>query len=110
MKLVICLAIGLSVTGPVTADPETSAPAPRAVQCVSVFEIMDRAAPKWMAQPSVQQAQRSWQDQAERLSVQSEVDYGTQLNREMVRLANLSAQNPDSLSALAVNCLAEAEI
>lgn len=108
MKLLICLAIGLSVTATATAD--TEAPAPRAVQCVSVFEIMDRAAPNWMAQPSVQLAKRSWQDQAEMLSVQNEVDYGTQLNREMVRLADASSENPDILANIALNCLAEAKV
>lgn len=92
------------------ASATQNAPAPRAVQCVSVFEIMDRAAPTWMSQPSVQQAKQIWQSQAKRLTDQAEVDLGTQLNREMVRLADLSAQSPDTLSEIAVNCLAEAQI
>lgn len=101
--------LGLIFAGSGFAAADQNTPAPRAVQCVSVFEIMDRAAPNWMAQKNVQAAKQAWQAEAQALSNDTEVDFGTQINREMVRLADVSAQNPDITSKLALNCLAEAK-
>lgn len=101
--------LGLIFAGSGFAAADQNTPAPRAVQCVSVFEIMDRAAPNWMLQKNVQAAKRAWQAEARALSRRAEVDFGTQINREMVRLADLSAQKPDTLSKLALNCFAEAK-
>ncbi|MEO1642067.1 MAG: hypothetical protein AAFR74_01940 [Pseudomonadota bacterium] len=92
------------------ANAEQQAPAPRAVECVSVFEIMRRAAPNWMKQTRVQAAKQAWQIDAQNLSRKAEVDFGTQINREMTRLADISAQSPDTLSKLALNCFAEADL
>lgn len=92
------------------ASASEDSPAPRAVQCVSVFEIMDRAAPNWMKQPAVQEAYQAWAAKGSEIAAQSDVDFGTQINLEMIRLADISAQSPDTLSQLAINCLAEAAV
>ncbi|MEM1086703.1 MAG: hypothetical protein AAGH90_03170 [Pseudomonadota bacterium] len=107
MKILSLAAASLTIS--LSAYGQTTAPAPRAVQCVSVFEIMDRAAPSWSAQTEVQRARLTWRSSATHLAQRTGVDYGTQVNREMTRLADLSAKRPNILSGLALECLAEAD-
>ncbi|MEM8617004.1 MAG: hypothetical protein AAGF20_08725 [Pseudomonadota bacterium] len=86
---------------------ETTQLAPRAIQCVALFEIMDRAAPNWVAQASVQTAWQKWEKAALTLSHRHGVDFGEQVNQEMVKLADDAVSHPGRLSARAVACIAD---
>lgn len=89
-----------------TTPPE--APAPRSIECIAAFEIMDRAAPNWTQQDSVLTAWQGWEGQALRLVDRANVDFGTQINREMTSLAASTVEQPELLSERALRCVAEA--
>ena len=106
MKPVVLGALFVAAAFQANADPVATAP--RAGQGVSGVEIQPRAAPNWMSQSEVTKAQTLWQRSAERLTGRLDVDFGTQINREMTRLADLSARDPQMISELALECVAEA--
>lgn len=87
-----------------------AAPAPRSVQCVAAFELMQRAAPNWATQVSVQHAWTAWSQQAAQLSQTGGVDYGTQVNREMTDLAERLPNEAQLLSSRAMQCVADAPV
>jgi len=87
---------------------QDQAPAPRSVECVAAFELMQRAAPDWSRQASVQAAWQGWQTEAIKLSQRAQVDFDTQISREMTALAGLLTLDPNTLSRHALNCVADA--
>lgn len=106
MRSLVLASAALITTAGVNA--QTEAPAPRSVECIAAFEIMDRAAPSWTKQQSVQTAWQGWEGQALRLMDRANVDFGTQINREMTALAAKTVEQPDLLSKRAIQCVAEA--
>ena len=82
--------------------------APRSVECIAAFELMDRAAPNWTQQSSVQVAWQGWEIEAVRLTRRTNVDFGTQINREMTALADRTSSDPNTLSRRAVQYVADA--
>lgn len=110
-KTAILIAVALATA--ISAQAESwhdKAPAPRSVECVAVFELMDRAAPNWTRQVSVQSAWQSWQGEAVRLSSRAQVDFGTQISREMTSLADQLTLDPNVLSRRALQCVADAPV
>ena len=106
MRSLVIVAAALIITAGVSA--QTEAPAPRSVECIAAFEIMDRAAPSWTRQQSVQTAWQGWEGQALRLMDRANVDFGTQINREMTALAANTDEQPELLSKRALECVADA--
>ena len=104
-KLSITIAASLIASAAAYAD---SAPAPRSVECIAAFELMERAAPNWTRQTSVQVAWQGWETEAVRLTRRTNVDFGTQINREMTALADRTSSDPNTLSRRAVQCVADA--
>jgi len=104
-KLTITIAASLMASAAAYAG---NGPAPRSVECIAAFELMDRAAPNWTQQASVQVAWQGWEIEAVRLTRRTNVDFGTQINREMTTLADRTSSDPNTLSRRAVQCVADA--
>ncbi len=110
-KIVSLIAITVAITGMAlnTAHAQRwQDQAPRSVECVAAFELMQRAAPDWTRQTSVQTAWQNWQTEAIDLTLRKHVDFDTQVSREMTALADQLALDPNTLSRRALNCVADA--
>lgn len=106
----VALTFTLGVTYGIVAHAQMvpDAPAPRAIECSAAFELMSRAAPRWSSEPAVREARAAWAGHVNVVSRQAGVDARTQVNQEMSRIAEATVSNPQILSALAMQCIADA--
>ncbi len=99
------------LAGSAAAERRISAvQAPQSIECIAVFELMQRISPNWMTQASVEQAWSSWEAVATNLALQAEVDFGDQVQREMLVLADEASSRPDALKSKALSCVSSAPV
>ncbi|MEM9053782.1 MAG: hypothetical protein AAGB16_00525 [Pseudomonadota bacterium] len=107
MRLCFISVLALLTAGTVQATERDPIP-PQSIECVAVFELMQRAAPSWSDQYTVQAARRSWHGIARDLAEQTEVNLVEQVQERMLELADLTALAPQRLSDKAMACIADA--
>lgn len=90
--------------------PDDAEPTVHPVHCVAVFELMSRAAPRWMTQIDVQIARRSWQIEAGQSALRTNADYGAQINHELEALNAGAEMQRRELTVLASQCVADAPL
>ena len=110
-KSAFCLsAFAAGLAWGAVAEAEISEPAPRSVQCSAAFELMQRAAPDWASQHTVQSAREFWRADLGQLAARAGLDAETQIASEMVDMAEASISNPGIITDTAMQCVGDAEL
>lgn len=88
--------------------PATNSPATiltsEPIQCVAVFELVERELPYQLSQTDMRLARQVWQLRAGQITQRTQTDLGTQINQRLALLSAEYSNNPHRLAEAADHC------
>lgn len=88
--------------------PATNSPATiltsESIQCVAVFELVERELPYQLSQSDMRLARQVWQLRAGQITQRTQMDLGRQINQRLALLSAEYSNNPHRLAHAADQC------
>ncbi|MEL6829492.1 MAG: hypothetical protein AAFO63_05095 [Pseudomonadota bacterium] len=88
---------------PVTHSPATIL-ASEPIECVAVFELVERKLPYQLRESEMRLARQVWQLRAGKVTQYTQIDLGTQINHHMAVLKAEYNEDPNRLAQAADEC------
>lgn len=102
--VLLAVPLGQAQSGlPATHSPATIL-ASEPIECVAVFELVERQLPYQLRQTEMRLARQVWQLRAGEITQASQTDLGTQVNRRLAVLSAQFGEDPHRLAEAAQNC------